>query len=87
MSDTATKARGRTLTREEVLDLPVSTDLVTAGRAFGIGRTTAHELARRGDFPCRVLRCGNSYRVPRADLLRVLGIEDDPAPCREQQSA
>jgi hypothetical protein len=72
------------MTLDELLNLPVSTDLVTAGRAFGIGRTTSHELARRGEFPCRVLRCGNSYRVPRADLLRALGVESDT---QVQQSA
>lgn len=61
---------------EELLALPVSTDLVTAGRAFGMGRTKAHELQRRGEFPCRVRKLGGRYRVARADLLRALGIED-----------
>ena len=68
---------GRTLTVDEVLALPVAVDLVTAGRAWGFGRTKAHELARAGAFPCPVLRIGNAYRVTRADLLRSLGI--DPA--------
>jgi NAD(P)-dependent dehydrogenase (short-subunit alcohol dehydrogenase family) len=63
------------LTRSELLDLPPAIDLVTAGRAFGIGRTTAHELARRGEFPVRVLRVGNSYRVATADVLRELGVD------------
>lgn len=62
------------LTVEEVLNLPVSVDLVTAGRCFGIGRTKSHELARNGEFPCKVMRLGNKYRVTRADLLRELGI-------------
>ena len=63
------------LTRSELLALPVVIDITTAARALGLGRSTAYELARRGEFPCRVLRMGNSYRVPTADLLRVLGIE------------
>jgi hypothetical protein len=63
---------------EELLALPVTVDLPTAGRAFGIGRTKAHELARNGTFPCPVLRVGNTYRVGRAAILRSLGI-DDPA--------
>ena len=46
------------MTRDELLRLPVSVDLVTAGRALGMGRTTAHEQARRGEFPIRVLRVG-----------------------------
>jgi hypothetical protein len=73
------------LTTEELLALPATVDLPTAGRAFGIGRTKAHELARNGTFPCKVLRVGNSYRVGRAAILRCLGIEDPalaPGPAR-----
>lgn len=62
------------MTREELLALPASIDLVTAGRALGIGRTLAHELARQGEFPVRVLRLGNRYRVPTAEVLRALGV-------------
>jgi len=62
---------------DELLALPVSVDLVTAGKAWGMGRTKAHELARSGRFPCPVLRVGTRYRITRADLLRSLGI--DPA--------
>lgn len=61
------------MSRTELLALPVAVDLVTAGRALGLGRTKAHELARRGEFPCRVLRVGRAYRVPRAELLATLG--------------
>ena len=67
------------LSRRELLDLPSSVDLVTAGRALGIGRTKAYELARADELPVRVLRLGNTYRVATADLLRVLGIEEDDA--------
>lgn len=63
----------KTLSAAELRSLPSAVDLVTAGRAFGIGRTKAHELARAGEFPTPVLRLGNSYRVTRADLLRALG--------------
>ncbi|WP_446218801.1 DNA-binding protein [Micromonospora sp. IBHARD004] len=65
------------MTREELLALPVSVDIVTAGEAFGMGRTLAYELAKRGEFPVRVLRLGNRYRVARADLLRELGEDQD----------
>jgi hypothetical protein len=54
------------LTRDELDQLPPVVDLATAGRALGIGRTKAYELARSGEFPCRVLRIGSSYRVPTA---------------------
>jgi hypothetical protein len=62
---------------DELLALPVSVDLVTAGRAFGLGRTKAFELAQTGEFPCPVIRVGLRYRVPRSGLLEALGF--DPA--------
>lgn len=61
------------LSPDELRNLPSVTDLVTAGRAFGLGHTKAHQLARAGQFPVPVLRIGNSYRVTRAALLRALG--------------
>jgi hypothetical protein len=64
----------RPMTHAELLALPVSVDIVTAGRAFGLGRTKSHELARADEFPCRVIRVGERYRVPRTELLRALGI-------------
>ena len=64
----------RGMTRSELLALPVTVDIGTAARALGLGRSTGYELARRGEFPCRVLRVGSSYRVPTADLRRVLGV-------------
>lgn len=63
------------LTVEEVYALPAAVDLVTAGRAFGVGRTKAHELARLGKFPVPVLTLGRSYRCMKADILRKLGLE------------
>lgn len=65
------------MTRDELLALPVSFDLMVAARALGIGRTLAYDMAKRGQFPTRVLRLGTRYRVTRADLLRVLGVTDD----------
>jgi hypothetical protein len=73
----------RGMTRAELLALPVTVDIGTAARALGLGRSTGYELARRYEFPCRVLRVGSSYRVPTEDLLRVLGVvpeERDSAP-------
>jgi predicted DNA-binding transcriptional regulator AlpA len=62
------------MSRAELLALPVAVDLPTAARALGLGRSTAYELARRHEFPCRVLQVGSSYRVPTAELLGVLGV-------------
>ncbi len=72
------------LTRAELLALSATTDLATAAKALGIGRTTAYQLARAGDFPVPVLRLGARYRVVTSGLLAALGIEpptsDTPGP-------
>lgn len=67
------------MSQEELLALPVSFGLDTAARALGIAPSTAQALAKSGDFPCKVLRIGRMYKVTRADLFRMLGIEDDVA--------
>lgn len=64
------------LSVQEVLEGPVSFDIVTAGRAFGLSREKAYDLAAAGEFPCPVLRIGRRWIVPRAGLLKALGIED-----------
>ncbi len=56
------------LTMAEVMMLPAVTDLVSAGKALGMGRTRSYELARAGTFPRRVLRIGRTYQVPTAGL-------------------
>jgi len=63
------------MTLAELLALPLMVDVSTAARALGLSRSTGYALARRGEFPCRVLHVGSSYRVPTAELLRVLGID------------
>jgi hypothetical protein len=67
------------MTQAELDALPVAFDLLLACRALGIGRSLGYDLAKRGEFPCRVLTVGKSYRVTRADLLRSLGV-DQQAP-------
>jgi hypothetical protein len=61
------------MSEQELRSLPVSVDLETAGRAFGLGRTKAFELAKVGQFPCKVLKVGIKYRVPRRAILEALG--------------
>lgn len=65
------------MTREELLALPVTIDLVTAARALGMGRTKAYELVRTGEFPVPVLALGNRKRVVTEHLLALLGVERD----------
>lgn len=64
-----------TMPREEFMRLPPVIDLETAGRALGIGRTKAYELAQRDEFPVKILKVGTGYRVITADLYRLLGID------------
>lgn len=68
----------RGLTGEELLALPAVIDLNTANRALQIGRSTGYGLAKRGRYPVKVLRLGNSYRVVAADLLNLLGLQRHP---------
>ena len=71
--------------------LPSVVDITTAGKALGLSRTRAYELAKRGEFPCRVIRIGETYRVPTPELLKLLGIEPArpgaSAPIPEPRSA
>ena len=62
------------MSREELLALPAAVDLETGNRALGLGRSKGYELAKRGQYPCKVLRLGNAYRVVTADLLALLGL-------------
>ncbi|MFV2179775.1 helix-turn-helix domain-containing protein [Actinomadura sp. LOL_016] len=59
----------------DLASLPTVVNITTAARALGLSRGFAYELARRNEFPCRVLRIGGCYRVPTADLLSVLGAQ------------
>lgn len=54
----------RSLTLAELLALPAVTDLVTAGKALGIGRSVSYELARAGRFPCRSSGPGRAIGSP-----------------------
>ncbi|KIF02164.1 hypothetical protein PL81_31515 [Streptomyces sp. RSD-27] len=74
MRDNATETRLMGMGREELLALPVAVDLDTGNRALGLGRSKGYELAKRGEYPCKVLRLGKAYRVVTADLLNLLGL-------------
>src|SRR5579863_4307429 len=67
------------MSEAELLALPSAVDLTTAGRAFGIGRTKAYELARAGEFPCKVIPVGPKFRVPRKAIWAALDIEPPAA--------
>ena len=64
-------------TVSDVRAWPVTVDVQTAGRAFGLGRDQAYRLAREGSFPVPVLRLGRYLRVSRAAVLKALDVEGD----------
>lgn len=78
----------RVPTPDEIRAWPVTVDVPTAGRAFGVGRDEAYRLAREGRFPVPVLHLGRYLRVTRAAVLNALGITDPvttgPVPSHEQ---
>jgi hypothetical protein len=63
------------MSQDELLALPPTVSVETAARALGLGRTRAYQLARQGQFPCKVIRIGTSYHIVTVDLRRLLGIE------------
>jgi excisionase family DNA binding protein len=62
------------MTEQEVLELPVTINLLTSARALGISRSEAYILARSGRYPVPTYMVGNRYRVRRSDLLTFLRI-------------
>ncbi|MEU2673406.1 DNA-binding protein [Streptomyces sp. NPDC007164] len=66
------------LTFREIFDLPVSVDLRTAARAFGMCMGTAYRLVARNEFPCPTVPVGRRHRVRTVELLAALGIEERP---------
>lgn len=66
--------RMQTMRYEDLDTLPTVVSIMTAARALGLSRTYAYELAKRGEFPCRIIRVGTAYRVPTAELRKLLGV-------------
>lgn len=66
------------ITREQLDQLGVATDLQTAADALGISKAAAYKLAAADEFPIRVIRLGTRYSVPTAGLREVLLGEAPP---------
>lgn len=62
-------------TVDAVRALGTTTDIVTAGAVLGIGRSTAYQLAREGQFPVPVTRVGRRYIVGVPHLLHAIGVD------------
>jgi hypothetical protein len=70
------------MTVEELRAMPASVPLAMACRALNIGTTKGYGLARRGEFPVRLLPVGNAkYRAPKSAILEYLGVSET-APAR-----
>ena len=67
-------------TRDQVEALGLITDVPTAASVLGVGRSTAYDLIRRGDFPVPVVRLGTRLRVPTDPLLVFLETGDPTGP-------
>lgn len=62
-------------TLAEIRGWPATVDPATGGAAFGISRSYAYELIRRGEFPAKVLRVGGKSRIVTASILAALDVE------------
>jgi hypothetical protein len=60
-------------TIEAVRRLGTTTDVPTAAKILGIGRTLAFRLVRADAFPVRIVRAGTRITVPVPEILRALG--------------
>ena len=65
---------------EDLLALPVSFPLEVAGKAWGMSRSKAFDLKRRGELPFKVVRVGVNTVVTKAALFASLGLNFDGTP-------
>ena len=64
---------------DEIRTGPPTVTVGTAAGCIGISKSYAYELIHRGDFPCRVIKVGTRYRVPRTALVALLDQVDAAA--------
>jgi excisionase family DNA binding protein len=50
--------------------------LAEAAKVLGISVNTAYAAVKRGELGVRTLRYGRRWRIPTADLRRVVGLAD-----------
>lgn len=62
-------------TLDEVRAWPATVDIPTACRAIGLSKSHGYELAKRGEYPARVLKVGGRYRVITASIVALLSDE------------
>jgi len=72
------------MTVDEILKLPAVMSLVTAARAWGIGRSRAYVMDRDNELPFRTLPVGREKKVRKIDLLASLGLKPDGTPLENE---
>lgn len=61
--------------RQDISCLPRVLTVVQAAALLGVGRSSAYQAVKTGEWPTRVLRVGRCIRIPTAEVLRLLGID------------
>jgi hypothetical protein len=59
-------------TLAEIRVWPAAVTVACASTAYGFSRSHGYDLAARGEFPARVIRCGSRLVVVTADIIRQL---------------
>ncbi len=65
----------RITTESKAQESTATLSVPDAGRMLGLSRNLAYKAAADGSFPVTVIRVGKRLVVPRAPLLRLLGID------------
>jgi len=66
--------------RQDLIDAGPTIEMPLANEALGISRAHGYALAKRGEYPVRLLRLGSSYRVVTSELWALLGIDPEVEP-------
>ena len=63
---------GDTMAREDLRLLPPVLDVTSAARVLGMGKSTAYDLIKSGQWPTPILHLGKMIRIPTDPLLRLV---------------
>lgn len=69
---TARLSPAATWTLAQLRKRPPTLDVAEAAGWLGVGRSTAYEAIRRGEFPAKTITVNRRLRVLTASLIRVL---------------
>jgi len=64
----------------DLIDAGPTVGLPLANKSLGISHAHGYMLAKRGDYPVRLLKLGSSYRVVTSELWALLGIDPEVEP-------